>query len=174
MSDGRSVIRSVMTYWCRIGCSGTETPARAPTFLAHCPAQLTTFSQRISPAVVLAPTTRPLTMSKPVTATPSNIRAPCMRAPRASDCVRSDGLAWPSDGTNVAPIRSPASRIGQRDLTSCGPNRCMSRPKLRAVVACRLNSINRSAERASRRQPDDFQPVAKPVSVSSSEYSWTE
>jgi hypothetical protein len=41
VADGRRVggqpgIFSVMTYWCFTGCSGTLTPAIAPTCRAHC------------------------------------------------------------------------------------------------------------------------------------------
>ena len=43
----------------------------------------------------------------------------------------------------------------------------MSRPKLCAVVAWRLNSVQRSSLLASRRQPVCRQPVASPVSSSS-------
>ena len=47
-------------------------------------------------------------------------------------------------------------------------------PKLRAVVASRLNSVMRSALVARRRQPVIFQPVASPVSASNLSYSETE
>ena len=52
-------------------------------------------------------------------------------------------------------------------LTSAGDSNCMSMPKLFAVVASLLYSVQRSALVASRRQPVIFQPVARPVSASS-------
>ena len=95
-----------MMYWCLTGCSGTLTPAIAPTCRAHWPAQFTTLSQAISPLSVLTPVMRPSFIAKPVTRTSSNSFAPCMRAPLASDCVMSEGLAWPSVGSQEAPTRS--------------------------------------------------------------------
>ena len=105
-----------MTYWCLTGCSGTLTPAKAPTCRAHCPAQFTTFSQAIVPCVVFTAVMRPSFMSKPMTRTSSNSFAPFMRAPLASDCVMSEGLAWPSVGSHEAPTRSPVSISGHMRL----------------------------------------------------------
>ena len=42
-------IGSVTRYWCWTDCSGTQTPAMAPTSRAHCPAQLTMMSQPTTP-----------------------------------------------------------------------------------------------------------------------------
>ena len=58
------------------------------------------------------PVTRPLAVRTPVTFTPSTIVAPRCRAPLASDCVRSVGLALPSPGIHTAPARSSVRRIG--------------------------------------------------------------
>ena len=164
--DNPSIL-SVMTYWCFTGCSGTSTPAIAPIWRAHCPPQLTTFSHVTAPSVVWTVVMRPPSMSKPVTRTPSTILAPCMRAPFASDCVMSDGLACPSVGSQLAPTRSDTSISGHMRFTSCGETRCISMPKLWAVVARRLNSVQRSSLVASLRQPVIFQPVSSPVSASS-------
>ena len=121
----------------------------------------------MSPLSVFTAVMRPSFISKPVTRTPSKSLAPCMRAPLASDCVMSEGLAWPSVGSHEAPTRSPTSISGHIALTSAGEIRCMSMPKLFAVVASRRNSVQRSWLVASRRQPVIFQPVASPVSASS-------
>ena len=51
-------------------------------------------------------------------------------------------------------------------LRLVGESRCMSMPKLCAVVARRLYSVQRSSLQASRRQPVIFQPVSSPVSLS--------
>ena len=110
---------------------------------------------------------RPSFISKPVTRTPSTIFAPCMRAPLASDCVMSEGLACPSVGSHDAPTRSDTSISGHIFFTSAGETSCMSMPKLLAVVASRRYSVQRSSLVASRRQPVIFQPVASPVSASS-------
>ncbi len=90
-----------------------------------------------------------------------------MRAPLASDWVTSQGLAWPSVGSHEAPTRSETSISGHVAFTSAGEIRCISMPKLFAVVASRLNSVQRSWLVASLRQPVIFQPVASPVSASS-------
>ncbi len=90
-----------------------------------------------------------------------------MRAPFASDCVMSDGLACPSVGSQLAPTRSDVSISGHIAFTSSGESRCISMPKLRAVVASLRYSVQRSSFVASRRQPVIFQPVASSVSASS-------
>ncbi len=64
-------IFSVTTYWCFTAWSGTLTPASAPICRDHMPAQSTTLSQRIVPAVVSTATTRPPSITKPVQPTPS-------------------------------------------------------------------------------------------------------
>ncbi len=128
-------IVSVTTYWCLTAWSGTLTPAMAPIWRDHMPAESTTFSQAMVPASVTTPATRPFSMTKPMQPTPSKSLAPCMRAPFASDWVMSDGLAWPSEGMKVAPTRSSTSISGQIACASAGVRRCMSRPKLWAVVA---------------------------------------
>ena len=158
---------SVTTYWCLTGCNGTVMPAIAPTCRAHCPAQFTTLSQVISPALVRTEVMRPPTIPKPSTRTPSWIFAPCMRAPLASDWVISEGLACPSVGSQLAPTRSLTSKSGHIRLTSAGEIRCISIPKLRAVVARRRYSVHRSGLVARRRQPVIFQPVSSPVSAAS-------
>ena len=140
-------------------------PAIAPTCRAHCPAQLTTASQAISPPVVFTLVIRRPAIPKPVTRTPSKMRAPCIRAPLASDWVMSEGEACPSVGSQLAPTRSETSISGHIRLTSSGETRCISIPKLRAVVASRLYSVQRSAFVASLRQPVIFQPVSSPVSA---------
>jgi hypothetical protein len=156
-----------MTYWCLTGCSGTSMPAMAPIWRAHWPPQLTTLSHSTTPCVVWTAVMRPSSVSKPVTRTPSTILAPCMRAPLASDWAMSEGLAWPSVGSQLAPTRSDTSISGHMRLTSSGETRCISMPKLCAVVASRRNSVQRSWLVASRRQPVIFQPVSSPVSAAS-------
>ena len=165
-SVARPSIFSVTMYWCFTGCSGTSMPAIAPTCRAHWPAQLTTVSQRTVPAVVLTATMRRPSISKPVTRAPSWKTTPALRAPRASDCVMSAGEACPSVGSHEAPIRSPTSSSGHSRFTSAGEISSISMPKLRAVVARRRNSVQRSSVVASLRQPVIFQPVARPVSAS--------
>ncbi len=88
-----------------------------------------------------------------------------MRAPLASAWAMSEGPACPSLGMKVAPTRSSTSSSGHNAFASAGESRCMSRPKLWAVVAWRLNSVQRSSLQASRRHPVSRQPVARPVSV---------
>ena len=63
---------------------------------------------------------------------------------------------------------------GQRSFASAAESRCISSPKLRAVVAWRLISIRRSRLQARRRPPFRFQPDACPVSASRRSYSSTE
>ena len=104
----------------------------------------------------------------PVTSVSSQIAAPAMRAPLARDWVMSDGLAWPSVGRKAAPTRSSTRISGHRSCASLGDSRCISSPKLRAVVAWRLSSVQRASVQARRRPPFIFQPVARPVSRSSS------
>ncbi len=137
----------------------------APTWRAHMPAQFTTFSQAMAPSGVSTRVIRPPACSKPTTLTPSITRAPAILAPRASDWVMSAGFAWPSVGRKDAPTRSPTAISGHSFLTSAGESRCISIPKLPAVVASRLNSVQRSALQARRRQPVIFQPVSSPVSL---------
>ena len=55
-----------------------------------------------------------------VTATSSTMRTPFWRAPLASDCVMSEGLAWPSVGRNAAPTRSATSISGHSVLRLVG------------------------------------------------------
>ena len=111
------------------------------------PQQHTTFSQAIVPWSVSTPVTRPSLTTNPVTTVCRCIRAPCIRAPLASDWVMSDGLACPSLGMNEPPARSEVSIGGHMRLISSGESKCISRPKLCAVVAWRLNSIMRSGRR---------------------------
>ncbi len=63
---------------------------------------------------------------------------------------------------------------GHSSRASEGVSRCISRPKLWAVVAWRSSSIMRSRVHASRSPPFIFQPVASPVSASMLRYSATE
>jgi hypothetical protein len=79
----------------------------------------------------------------------------------------SEGLACPSAGRNAAPTTSVTSINGQSAWASWGVSNSISRPKLRAVVAWRLTSVQRSWLQARRRPPFFFQPVAWPVSASS-------
>ena len=50
----------------------------------------------------------------------SKIRAPPVRAPRASDAVTSTGLAVPSPGSQMAPTRSSVARTGYSSLARAG------------------------------------------------------
>ena len=143
-------------------------PAIAPTCRAHWPAQFTTFSQSdLALRWSRTATIRSPSIRKPVTRTPSTSVAPCIRAPLASERAMSDGLACPSVGSQLAPMRSEVSMSGHIRFTSSGGIRCISIPKLRAVVARRRNSVQRSGVVASRRQPVIFQPVSSPVSSAS-------
>jgi hypothetical protein len=54
---------------------------------------------------------------------------------------------------------------GNRSKASCSVIICISRPKLRAMVASRLTSIMRSGEVAKRRLPTFRQSVTSPVSA---------
>ncbi len=113
------------------------------------------------------PVTRPCVASTPVTLTPSMIAAPPMRAPFASDCVRSVGFALPSPGMYTAPARSSVRRIGAIRPASAGVTNSNSMPKLLARAICRFISVSRSGVFATLRLPQRFQPVASPVSASS-------
>ena len=53
----------------------------------------------MSPALVRTPTTRPFFWITPYADTPSQIFAPCMRAPLPSAIVTSTGFARPSSFT---------------------------------------------------------------------------
>ena len=63
--------------------------------------------------------------------------------------------------------------IGHSAFASAADSRCISSPKLWAVVAWRLISTSRSGLQARRKPPLRFQPVACPVSCSSLSYSST-
>ena len=116
---------------------------------------------------MLTPLARPFSMRIAVTGQSSTMRTPPMRAPLASACVTSDGLAWPSLGRKTAPTRSAASIGGQSFCASAGDRTSTASPKLCAVVAWRSSSVMRSLLQASRSPPLRFQPVAWPVSASS-------
>ncbi len=75
------------------------TPDSSPSWRAHMPAQLTTYSASIVPAEVVTPVTAPRCFVTPVTVTPSMIRAPCARAPLASAIVTPTGSTRPSSFT---------------------------------------------------------------------------
>jgi len=155
-------------YWCWTDCSGTETPARRPTRRAHCPAQLTTMSAAIVPSAVTTPAARPRAVTMPVTGQSSTMRTPPWRAPLASAWAMSAGFGLPvgrqeGGADQVGHVHDRPQPLG----LGRGQHRCISRPKLCAVVACRRISVSRSALQASRRPPFRFQPVAWPVSPSS-------
>ena len=90
-----------------------------------------------------------------------------MRAPFASDCVRSVGFALPSPGIHTAPVRSSVRRIGTLRPASAGETNSNSMPKLFARAICRCIETSRSGVAATLRLPHCFQPVASPVSFSS-------
>ena len=76
------------------------TPAVAPSWRAHMPAQLTTYSASMSPNGVRTPVTAPRFVEEAGDGRrPSRIVAPCMRAPFASAIVTSTGFARPSSFT---------------------------------------------------------------------------
>ena len=154
-------------YWCSTETSGTVTPMVFARSRVHCPQHSTSFSHATSPWAVRMPASRPFSTTIPVTGQSSTIIAPCIRAPLARACAMSDGLACPSVGRKAAPTTSPISISGHRSCASCGVRSCMSSPKLCAVVAWRLTSVQRSALQASLSPPFIFQPVASPVSASS-------
>ncbi len=129
----------MIRYWCWTLTRGTLTPASLPISRAHWPAQLTTFSQAISPRSVTTPVTRPFSVRMPVTAVSSRMVTPAVRAPRASAWTMSEGEAWPSVGRKAAPMTSSIVISGQRSRASDGVRSCISRPKERAVVAWRLH-----------------------------------
>jgi hypothetical protein len=89
----------------------------------------------------------------------------------ASDIVRSVGLALPSPGIQIAPLRSSVRITGNRSPASRGVISCTSTPKLRASAACFFSTCQRAAVRATLTLPQAFQPVARPVSASSVLYS---
>ena len=80
--------------------------------------------------------------------------------------VRLDGSTEPSFGTNTAPTMPSCVISGNFSTASFGDKVCSSKSKLRAVVAMRLSSLQRSSEEASRRLPTGFHSVAWPVSAS--------
>ena len=61
-----------------------------------------------------------------------------MRAPLASDCVRSVGFALPSPGIHTAPARSSVRRIGAISPASAGETNSNSMPKLFARAIWRF------------------------------------
>ncbi len=81
--------------------------------------------------------------------------------------VRLDGSTEPSLGTNTAPTTPAGFISGNFCSASLGESVCSSKSKLRAVVAMRLSSLQRSSDEASRRLPTGFHSVACPVSASS-------
>src|SRR4029450_2286997 len=79
-----------------------------------------------SPACHCTPVTRRPDVDTPVTLTPSTMVAPLMRAPLASEIVRSVGLVFPSPGIHTAPARSSVRRIGAIRAASAGGQRAKS------------------------------------------------
>ena len=149
-----------MTYWCSTDTRGTLTPTVAANARVHWPAHTTTFSHSMRPRSVTTALTTPSTTSICSTSVFSQIVTPAMRAPFARAMVMSLGLACPSVGKNAAPTTSSTSINGHRSCASLADSRCISRPKLVAVVACRLTSVHRSSLHARRKPPFIFQPVA--------------
>jgi hypothetical protein len=143
------------------------TPIIRPISRPHIPAALTTVSQRTVPRSVTTAQTRFSLISKPVTRVFCSTLAPRFIAPLASAMVSPLGSAWPSEGMKAAPMIPYMSRIGKSFSASEGVIICISRPKLRAVVAPFFNSKSRSFVPARCRQPQRFQPVVSPVSASS-------
>ncbi len=125
------------------------------------------------PRSVRTAATRPFLTSMPVTLVSSQTVTPRPRAPLASAWVMSEGLACPSVGRKAAPTTSCTSMIGHSFFASVADSSSISSPKLRAVVAWRLTSVQRSCVQARRRPPFIFQPVAWPVSASSRRYRST-
>ena len=113
------------------------------------PVQLTTVSHSMSPALVRTPVTRGRAPSVRVmtspTVTPSTMRTPRLRAPRASDMVRSTGLTRPSPGTWKPAMRPSMSACGKSSAISRGPISSTSSPRRRWKVATRRYSSSRSA-----------------------------
>ena len=160
-------MRPVTMYMCSAECSGTVTPASRPTALAHWPAQLITTSALMSPRVVATPVATPSFCWIAVTRVCSKMRAPFMRAPRASACVTSAGLTLASSGSQSAPSRSSVRITGYFRRPRSIEMISQATPCARAAAWMRLNRVTRSGVRATRTEPHCFQPVACPVSASS-------
>ena len=103
-----------------------------------------------------------------VTAVSSKILAPRARAPLTSAAQRSDGLTRPSSGDQTAPITSSWFIRGQRSLASPGETDRAETPNRRASASWRLMWVRRSGLVAMESEPVLIQPVAWPVSASSS------
>ena len=76
-----------------------DTPDRAPSWRAHMPAALTTYSHSIVPWSVTTECTRPPRTTTSSTVTPWAMVTPWLRAPRAMDMVTSTGFTRPSPAT---------------------------------------------------------------------------
>ena len=74
------------------------TPERSPSWRAHMPAALTTYSHSMSPAGVRTPTTAPSRVRTSIAGVPSSSVAPRIRAPLARAIVTSTGFTRPSVG----------------------------------------------------------------------------
>ena len=127
MSSGMPILL-VTSHMCSAPCRGMSTPALRPSCLDHIPAAHTTTSHSMSPRSVDTPVTAPVFCATPVTCTFSTIRAPPISAPRATDIAALAGIAWPSSGMYIPPLRSsvrmsghivPASSAG--DLVNLNP-----------------------------------------------------
>ena len=68
--------------------------------------------------------------------------------------VRLDGSTEPSLGTNTAPTTPVGSISGNFSCASLGESVCSSKSKLRAVVAMRLSSLQRSSRRGEPQAAD--------------------
>ena len=90
---------------------------------------MTSFSQATKPSAVSTPRTRPSSTRIAVTGVSSRIVTPAVRAPRASACTMSLGLACPSVGRNAAPTTSSTVISGKSSCASFGESRCISSPK---------------------------------------------
>ena len=121
----------------------------------------------MSPREVATPVATPSFWWIAVTRVCSMMRAPFMRAPRASACVTSAGLTLASSGSHSAPSRSSVRITGYFSPASRGEINSQATPCARAAAWMRRNRVTRSGVRATSTEPHCFQPVAWPVSASS-------
>ena len=118
-------------YMCSAECSGTVTPhtvrPRAPIGRRR----LTRISQAMLPRSWRRRDGAPSRVATPVTRDPSKIRAPRSRAPLASACVMSVGLALPSPGSQTAPTQVVVAITGHSSPPRAGRD-ALDRDALRA------------------------------------------
>src|SRR5579875_914248 len=149
-----SAIGPTLIIWCTTGVSARRAPAIRATRGDHTPQQMTTFSHRISPAVVTIPRTRPPDTVTSVTSTPdATVSAPAACAcSRISVPARSESTT-PTVGKYPPPRITDSSRYGTSFPTPAGVSSSAGMPHALAWVRRRRSSVIRSGVRATSMPP---------------------